>query len=73
MWISHLNGSYRDEEGFEISVAIEGSHGTRSWGWPGTDKIIVLDGTRYDYTKKEYEQAKLRAKCIASALNPSRM
>jgi len=67
-WVAHINGKL-DEEGFEISVLIEGTHGQQSWGWSGTDKIIILEGDKYDYSRYHYGKAKQRAEAIANVLN----
>lgn len=80
MWIVQMLGDpditedmiydNEDEElelGYELSVVVEGSHGTKSWGWPGEEKIILADCPYY--SAEQVELLKTLAEQLCNTLN----
>lgn len=79
-WFVQLKGEYISQEdldeyeegegepGYELSVVLDGSHGVKSWGWPGDDKIILAD-TDMQYTKKQFDLLMKYAEKMAEELN----
>lgn len=70
-WKVKLDTDFIEDEGeFELSVVVEGSHGDSSWGWPGEDKIMLLEGhLNDDYSMKTIKLVKKYAKLLCNELN----
>ena len=59
----------KEDYQFEVSICIKDTHGTRSFGWAGTDKIIILEEPNCEDCCKAYKEAMNKATVIANALN----
>jgi hypothetical protein len=62
---------YRDDEDepcYELSVVVEDSHGTRSWGWPGRDKVILVEDEE-TYPDEMLSKIKKAAEFLCELLN----
>lgn len=60
---------FRDRDQFELSVVKAGSHGTRSWGWPSSEKIIFFAGYRNEIGRPMYDMVKRYAHMMCNELN----
>lgn len=67
-WVAELKFSAKLGV-FEYSACHENSKGVKSYGFPGIDKIIILEGDIADYDQVTRNRARLQVRRLVNTLN----